>query len=200
MYRAIVANAQQIADKCRTSLVWTSAAFTTSVGSTADLTLSTSYVYRAITSIRDTTYGRMLDRLSLDEINQMRQGVISTTGAMGIPRAYAIWEASDQTVTIRLDTVPSVAIAYDIAQRTVLAGVYTDAATLSFSEGLLRVIERATAMELMAGMLPEDQQRLKLNPKVMEAWGIYVRDGIILEQQRQANLSRRPFGVGLVYG
>jgi hypothetical protein len=198
LYRTIIAQAQQIAEKCRCGTTWTASAITSTAGSSADISLLSTYTYRAVTALRDTTYGKMLLRVSMDEVNQMRAGITSSTAAQGRPTHYAMWEDSAGLVWVRFNCVPSAAIAYDIAQSTVLPEGYTDATVLYLSPSLLRVVEHAAALELGMSMLPEEKQRLRLNKDVFQNWQRYVSEGIILEWTRLANLSRRPYGVGAV--
>jgi len=75
---------------------------------------------------------------------------------------------------------------------------YTDSATLPFAESFLRVLEKATALELLAKMTDEDRVRLGLNPNVAAEWKPEIESGIRYERIRVQRMKRGTYGVGAV--
>lgn len=202
----IVRRAQLIAQEAGIAETWVTAAFTSTPGSLADVTLPTitNAIYQAVLEIWDPVNGRPLDKLTPPEINYLRRGIVSGVSGMGDPISFAIWPDTGDAVKLRFDRVPSRAIAYDLKRQAVVPELFTDAASIDFGSLLLRGLECDVAIEAYLS-LPEDQrQRLKLptsGPEargLVESWQAVRRVAVLGERQRSDRLKGRPYGVGAV--
>src|ERR1044071_9724925 len=140
----------------------------------------------------------MLLRYSLAEINSMRTGIVAGSAGQGDPYAYALFEDETQVTKLRFGSVPGRVCSFDIERSALPATAYTDATVLPFVDSFLRVVEKATALELAAKQTQETLQRLGLNPSVFPLWQKDVTEGITAEKLRMARTLRRPYGVGAV--
>ena len=200
LYRIIIANAQRLASELNIGRYWISSAFTTSVNSTADYTLSSSAKYLNVYQIRDTYFGRLLTQCSLGEIETARYGITTSNLRAGDPLFFAMWEDNTQVVNIRLDRVPTRAVAMDVEVSALPSSTYTDATVLPFGDNFLRTVEYAAALEAAAGFTEDDIKRLKLGGRVLDLWASYVTEGRIAERKRLQQLSGHAVGVGAVVG
>jgi len=197
LYRCVISNAQRLAAECGHGAEWIAGIATLTVGSLADITLLTTVEYRMIGRLRIAETQWQLDKLSLNEINDLRIGLTSSS-SQGDPTAYAMWEDESQHVKIRLNTVPSTARTLDALRESVVPEAYTDATVLPFVSEFLRVIEKAAALELVAKLSMEEVQRIQLNLSVLPQWKEDVERGMHEERRRKARLQRRGYGVGMM--
>lgn len=208
IYRALVRNAQVMGEDAKCARTWQTSAFSCVANSLADVTLPaiTNSAYQAIEEIRDPTNGRPLTRVSPEEIDWIRRGVVTGTSGQGDPISYALWEDSSSVVTLRWDRVPSRALPYDIAKRAVVPELYTDAAVIDFVAPMLRGVEAAAAVDLFSAMSSDMRQKLGLPPggpdavNLLNEWREISKTAVERERFRKGNISGRPYAAGYVVG
>lgn len=154
----IMSRAQEVAGEMGLGHDWQLAAFTLTAGSLADydITNPTNSEFVEVLKLRIAEIGHEIDRVSWDEIEVMREGLISTTGNGGDPSYFALRMDDANNVTVRINTVPSLARTMDVLRSILPANTYTDATVLPFGSVLLRGIEKAVASEIIDRM--PDQQ------------------------------------------
>lgn len=195
--RVIVHKAQEIGGRVGYGPEWVASAFTLVSGSLDDYNLPSALQYSQVQLMRIPATGLLIRRTSLEAVNRLRNGIVTGTGPGGDPTWFAIWEDASQVLKIRINTVPDQARQIDVFRSAIMASTYTDGTVLPFSDPLLRVIEKAVALELLASLTQEERSRLRLNPEVAELWAADVQTGIRLEQERRSRLrvaTREPYG------
>lgn len=193
LFHAIVERAQALSLEAGLGRTVTATAFASVAGSAADIQITSLY-YGGIFAVRDELYGTVLQPMTMADLMALREGTIATSPAQGIPQAYAIYESAAGATLIRFDCVPNAAQNYTVENEALITTSYTAGKVLSFSDNFLRVIEKATALEL-AQKLPADVlERNRLSPRVTEQWARDVAAGIRAEKQRKFNTTGAPFG------
>jgi hypothetical protein len=192
--------AQELTGPIGMARYWVASAFTTIALSTADYTLSAGIKYNAIHRLRDTYFGRVIDKVTLGEIEVLRYGIKVNQLRTGDPIAFAIWEDNTQVPNIRLDRVPVRATAFDVEISALPTYGITDATTLPFNELALAAIERETAAELIDGMSDEAVARLGITRDLATVFHKKAADDINAEKARLRRMVARPYAVGSVVG
>lgn len=204
--RILVGKAHELAAEIGLAYSWQTAAVTLTADDMSDLTLTSTLEYWQVHEARDTTNGYRLTKVSLPEVNRMREGVISTALAAGDPRYFAVWEeastnANDQThkCYMRLDCVPRVSTTLDLLVQTIPnLDSYSDTTMLPFPDSMGPTLVKAVAVQLLARMTDDQREGLKIGASVMDQWAQDVAVGVANEKRRQRNLKRGPYGKGAV--
>lgn len=198
IYRALVRNAQRLASDVGQGEEWVTSIVTLTVGSLADYTLteSTTQEYMGITLMRIADTGRTIPRVSLPEIDSLRQGLISTS-SQGDPYCFALWEDSSQAVKMRINSVPSVARTLDAMRSSVMPAAYTSTTTLPFVADFLQVVHKAAACELAASTPEDVLAKNAFDRGVLPKWEAEIKVGVLREKQRKHRIKRSGYGVGV---
>lgn len=126
--------------------------------------------------------GTELDRISLEEMNNLYKQDTNVAAGRATPRVYALYEINTQVCKVRLGPTPvandSLDIYYEIAPaaaETALidgtsAGVYGSANDVPFPPLLLGALERMCAAHCVSVMDEADRARRKINPQAIGLW------------------------------
>ena len=165
-----------------------------SVGSSDSSPTTSTAQYSQIIELRLSSNGRVLDRMTVAEMERLRAGDTPPTGE---PACYTLIEGAAQVLVFRFHPQPLESDTVDALTSPLPTVGYTDATVLPFSDPFLRTIEKHAAMECVAKLPPSERERLLLDKEVLTSWGRDVARGIRLEQVRLASQQLRPYGTHL---
>ena len=199
--RALIASSLKVGSQIGLGFDWDTGVVTLTVGSTADYTLgaaTTQWDRVILARIADT--GETLEKVSVAEINEMREGLISTSGGGGDPSAFALWEDATQIVQMRIDTIPTAARTIDFLRSNMPSGTIADSTTLPFSDLGLRAVEFDAAAALAGKASQAILEKLGLGPGAVQVFASNYMDCMKEDRARRVNLTRRNYGVGRILG
>lgn len=200
IYGLLTPKMQQMAARAGHGQTWSAGLFSCVAGSPADVNLSASIQFAQILEVRDPVNGRPLTRISMEEIERLRLGIIASSNTQSDPMFVAFYEDVDQKLYARFDTVPVRAIAYDVLRSAIPTTGYLDTTTIPLCEEFCRGLEFAVAGLLLKRASKEQLARLSITPAFADECKIAEETGIRMEAFRLGNLTRRPWGVGAVAG
>lgn len=162
---------------------WHASAITVTAN-TQDSTLSTTREWLTVERVRLASTGRSLAKITVEELNALRDQTTTADDATGEPEKFAIWEDQDESaVTVRIGfyPTPDETTTADVFGRVDPARPTTGADSIYLSAGALEVCYDRTLIDVLS-TLPDDALR---------ALGIDKGSLIPMAQDRmRANLRR----------
>jgi hypothetical protein len=178
--RLIADRLNHIAELVGYGLEWATAAVTLAAN-TFDYSLPSSIQYHQIVDVVLNSRGWQLVRRGIEELNALR-GV--ATPATGDPTDYALFEGLTQLVTIRLYPTPASADTLNLLRSRIPIAVSADADVVSFSDNLLRALEKDVALNVLALLGDEELKQLGVSRNVIPLWSRDLERAIKAERVR----------------
>lgn len=166
--------------------VWVTGAITLAANDW-EYTLPTSIQYNRVLQLQLNSQEWLMERLSPVELTALRDGSGDMTGD---PTHYALFEDTSQQVNVWLAPTPVAVDTINILRSQVPAALSTDATNVSFSDPLLRALEKAAALDALLLMDQEEREKRKAVLDNVPIWNQEVRRALRLERVRVGNYKR----------
>lgn len=148
------------------------------------LTLANNFVHQLMLD----SNGWELEKLSFEELNAYyRQDTNSPVGR-STPCHYAPFETNAQVHRIRVAPTPASSDTLNVYRNVLPAATAGESTDVPFSNVMLRTLEKACAIQCIGVMNPDDRERRKISPEVMNLWREDVENGVRSENWRQRTL------------
>lgn len=158
-----------------------------SVSTSGDYTLSSAVEYGQIQFMVLSSVNDVLTKLDVEKQQEFYSG---NPAPVGIPETFAMWEKSDQTVTVRFRPIPDKADTVQVFGSSLPARLSGADSVIPFSAPLLSALASIVAADCIIGMPPEDLAKAHLDSAVARVYRADGEAAIVGEELRRNRLKR----------
>lgn len=190
-YTLLTVAMQEVASELPLGEAWSLSDFTVSAGS-ASGTLSTasSAQYQNILELRRNSDGYLLQKLTREELDhQFWHAQVAATAGRADPICYAMYEDSDQTVTVKFQAPAKANTAIDVLRSIVPIDLTTAGTeTVSLARWAMHATAHLAAAMALEKMSDFEVRELRLNRGAAQAMRTSAMRGIRNEEARRNQL------------
>jgi len=159
---------------------WDEGVFTVAQG---DSEVTNSFEYNRLLGFRSTNTGRILQRVTAEQMVNLVSGEVDTAVPLGEPQYYTLTE-NNGVVLLKVWPAASETVTYDVLVSNPAPETLTDATSYDFSKHAMTGIEAQAAAEGSRAMKPGDRERLGITPEAVAGWASTAREVMAGEKTR----------------
>jgi len=139
--------------------------------------------YNRVIAVRNLNTGRIMDRVTAEQMDAMRDGELTANPILGDPWAYTLTDLDGLTY-IKVYPGAKVLTSIGALVSNVVPETLTDATSYDFTKHAMTGIEAQAAVEASRSMKPSDRERLGITPEAVQGWASVAAEVMAGEKQR----------------
>jgi hypothetical protein len=187
-------NTQRASEQLGYSDTWTTSFATLSAGNPDGTGASNSY--QAVAILKRQSDGVILEKVSWDQLESLRQVATVSTGA---PVKYAVREGSGQSFLFRVYPNPDATYVLDAFLQSIQGALTTDASVIGFGRSGVQAVELMTAADVVGSLSADMLSKLHLSVAAAGPFAARGKQALSAEDARQTSLRRTDSIARVVY-